>query len=64
MPAHTAAMSHPYTTLPSDIFASFHLKCAIGLAISLIARGYSFIEKNLSKRNIIKLTNNQATQEN
>lgn len=64
MPAHTAAMLHPYTILPSDIFAPFHLKCAIWLAIPLIAHGYSFIETNLGKRNLIKLTNNQATQEN
>ena len=64
VPAHTTAMSYPYTTSPSDIFAPFHLKCAIRLAISLIARGYSFIETNLGKRNLIKLTNNQATQEN
>ena len=64
VPTHTAAMSHPYTTSPSDIFAPFHLKCAIRLAISLIAHGYSFIETNPGKRNLIKLTNNQATQEN
>ena len=64
VPAHTATMSHPYTTSPSDIFAPFHLKCAIRLAISLIAHGYNFIETNPGKRNLIKLTNNQATQEN
>ena len=64
VPAHTTAMSYPYTTSPSDIFAPFHLKCAIRLAISLIARGYSFIATNLGKCNLIKLTNNQTTQEN
>ena len=62
MPAHTVAMSHPYTTSPSDIFAPFHLKCAIWLATSLIARGYSFIETNLGKHNLAKLTNKQVTQ--
>ena len=38
LPAHTTAMSHPYTTSPGDIFAPFHLKYNVPrwLAVSLM----------------------------
>ena len=64
LPAHTTAMSHPYTTSPSDIFAQFHLKYAIPRrpTISLIAHDYGFVKTNLSKHNLTKLANNKATK--
>ena len=63
--AHIVAMSHPYITLPSHIFTSFHLKYAIPRwpKITLITHGYNFIETNFGKHNLTKLTINQVTQE-
>ena len=59
LPTNLATMSQLYTISTSNIFASFHLKCIVPTwsTILLIAYGYSFIESNLGKYNLSKLTN-------